>query len=95
MQELKRYISEINVKPDYLEKIFKIIDGYRIPGVIINRLNKAYHSTIDKKDILKYFYTYYDEVNGINFSNGLRSIKLYLQLVELKRNILKIKKGGF
>lgn len=93
MDELKKYILQNFEISTNIFKVMKVLDGYRKPGVIIYRLNKFYNSSNDNHEVLKYFKKYEKEIDGINYSNGLRSIKLLFELVKLKLNILMIKRG--
>lgn len=60
---------------------------YRLPALLIYRLNRAIQEGMNQDKILSYYKKYKDYMNRTSWNNGLRSIKLNINNVKLHKYI--------
>lgn len=60
---------------------------YRLPALLIYRLNKAIQEGINQDKTLRYYKKYRDYMNRMSWNNGLRSIKLNINNIKLHKYI--------
>lgn len=82
IEELKQYIAENIVEAKRKKALLYAIDSYRLPALIIYRLLKN-KNIIDKNTYEKVKRDMHLYINSFAFSNGLRSLKLYLYKLQL------------
>ncbi|MPL68877.1 Undecaprenyl-phosphate 4-deoxy-4-formamido-L-arabinose transferase [bioreactor metagenome] len=79
------WLDETIDNSEYKKEINKIIYNYRIPALIVYQLSKEQ----EKNKIKQYFKKNQEYLNKIDFSNGLRSLKLKICFFILKLCSLK------
>lgn len=72
-----------NPKVNKNKKISNALINYRLQALIIYRLIKGYYLEIDNNILLNYFNKYKKNIIKPTFNNGLRSIKLNLNRINL------------
>lgn len=72
-------------------KVQQILHKYRLPALIVYRLNSAFTYNVQHDVILDYFHKYKKEIVAFNFYNGTRSLKLNLIRAALILKIIRIK----
>lgn len=91
VQSLLNVLEYKNAKSNHSD-LHKAILGYRLPALIIYRLNEALKQK-NTEEIIEYYEKYFKFIQGgVLFYNGLRSVKLFIYKLTLKYRMLKIRR---
>lgn len=71
----KNKISNYNINSLKAEKVYSIIDNYRIPGTLLSHI-KSFEKELESAEITKLLMNYKPLINEIAVINGIRSLKL-------------------
>ncbi len=88
MKKISNYIVENEADINRKEKAIKAIRSYRLPGAIIYRLYSNLN-IVDSHIIKRKLKELQEYLKEMNFSNGIRSIKLYYFYFRLKLGLHK------
>ena len=89
-ESIQRLINNERINCD--KRIVDALLKYRLKALIVYRLWQATEKELDVEDILKYYKKYENVINEKYNKNGLRSIKLNLYTLRLKRYINNVTK---
>lgn len=82
---IQRILKNRNINNNL--RVERALKEYRLPALLVYRLNRAIQLGINMDEILKYYEKYKDYINGYSWNNGLRSIKLNYYKWKLKNRL--------
>lgn len=77
INKYKDYLNHLTLPKSRKQSVFAAIDGYRLPAVIIYRLNQN-RPVVDKIEYKKIYTDVQQYIYKLKLNNGIKSVKLYV-----------------